>query len=394
MKSLILALFFLVCSCSASFCQAPPASAPQPSTPAPETGFVSPTQYTNAFFGFTLPLPKDPDVAPMSRALRASIFGHFVFGLGSLGADVAVLTVTANPLTPESKDAAKEASAGVLLKPTQVEIGGKDFWRSESVKDSHNTNQTIVFATSLNGYVLQFRILVSTDKVKDELEQCIHGLAFFDPANAKEMAGAGSSPYNPGAPPPVTTYGIAGVSDGAIAGNSYSNPELGFRYEFPSGWVVNGKATHGDHCTKTLLFVTRYAKGAQAGQFNPLIILMAIDPGCSPGVTFPKAVDDRAAIQRIASHTMRFFQQASFESTGPARVRAFNGGGKVMLEISQSLSVTGTGSEKPLIVPSSTILMESKGVWVVWMFASNTQAELDELRKTKIFFDAPSATQN
>jgi hypothetical protein len=179
-----------------------------------------------------------------------------------------------------------------------------------------------------------------------------------------------------------------------ISGNTYGNAGLGFRYEFPSGWVLNDKATHHDNCTKTLLFVSRYQKGTtQTEQINPLVIVMAVDPVCASGIAFPKTVDDHEAIQRLASYSMRYFQQESFQSTGAAHVRALNASGRVMVDVSQSLSVTVPGNKEPVIAPSSVILMQANEYWIIWMFASNSQAELDELRKTKIFFDVPLVTQ-
>ncbi len=179
------------------------------------------------------------------------------------------------------------------------------------------------------------------------------------------MAGPGSRPYDPGAPIVPANNRISGLSEGAISGNSYSNPELGFRYEFPAGWVVNEKATHADNCAKTLLFVSKYEQGTQTEQLNPLAILIALAPACAPGISFPKTIADREAIQRIASQTTRYFQQESFEADGPAHVRAFNAGEKVMLEVSQPLSIRVPGSKGPVTVPSSVILIQANDYWIM-----------------------------
>jgi hypothetical protein len=375
------------------FGQTPAPSPALPPTPAPETGFLSATTYTNAFFGFALPLPDDADPSPMPRALRASIFGHFLIGLGATGTQVAVLTVTAAESPLGSKDGARNAVYGPHLKMKELQIAGKDFWRSESKQESPKDTKKIVYATSLNGYVLQFRIISSSQQATEKLEKSIAGLTFFDPRKAQELAGLGSRPYDPGASAVPAINRIAGLSDGVISGNTYSNAELGFRYEFPSGWVLNDQATHHDTCTKTLLFVSRYEKGTtQTERINPLVILMAVDPVCAPGIAFPKTVNDHEAIQRVASYSTRYFQQESFQLTGAPHVRALNAAGRVVLEVSQSLSVTVPESKEPVIAPSSVILMQANDYWIIWVFASNSQAELDELRKTKIFFDVPSVT--
>jgi hypothetical protein len=154
-RSLIL-VFLAWCYFPAGvFGQTPAPSPALPPTPVPETGFLSATKYTNAFFGFALPFPDDTDPSPMPRALRASIFGHFLIGLGTTGTKVAVLTVTAAELPLGSKDGAKESAIGPYLKMKELQIAGKDFWRSESKQESPNGTKKIVYATSLNGYVLQ-----------------------------------------------------------------------------------------------------------------------------------------------------------------------------------------------------------------------------------------------
>ena len=90
---------------------------------------------------------------------------------------------------------------------------------------------------------------------------------------------------------------IAEVSDGTILENMYHNAELGFRYEFPAGWSVNGKATQANaiatgqqfvwaddtpvrrdanaarQCSKNLLLVTRHPEEMRLNGFNSCGIL-------------------------------------------------------------------------------------------------------------------------
>jgi hypothetical protein len=215
----------------------------------------------------------------------------------------------------------------------------------------------------------------------------------------------------------VGSGGIAQLEDGTISGDMYHNAELGFRYEFPHGWVVNDKATQekaiaaghqfvwGDdtsakrehkatrQCMKSLLFVTRYPQEMRSIGFNPQVFLIAADPKCAPGVNFPSTVKDREAIQRIASQLGIYFKTPAIMSKNPARIRAFENDGRVMLEISQSFisSTHELGTSTIRDFSSSALLMQARDYWIMWMFMADGEIQLDQLRATKIFFDATPA---
>lgn len=210
---------------------------------------------------------------------------------------------------------------------------------------------------------------------------------------------------------------IAGLSDGTISGNTYHNAELGFRYQFPDGWIVNDKATReraiadGDQfvwgedlltkrepraarqCTKDLLFVTRYPEGMRTNGLNPMGFLIAADPKCVPGVVFPSTVKDQEAIQRITSQLGIYFKTSTITSRSPTRIRAFDNGGRVMLEASQSFSIVThqPGRDTLQNIRSAILLMQAGEYWVMWMFASDDDVQLAKLRASKIFFDPGQA---
>ncbi len=211
---------------------------------------------------------------------------------------------------------------------------------------------------------------------------------------------------------------IAQLSDGTTSGNMYHNAELGFRYQFPKSWIVNDRATQdravaarrqfvwGDYisakrereaepqCTQDLLFVTRYPEEMRLNQFNPFAFLIAADPKCAPGVTFPKTVKDNEAIQRIASALGVYFKTADVTSRSSTRIRAFNNDGRVMLEISQSFSITTREPGRTTFfhnIRSSVLLMQASEYWVMLMFASDDDVQLEKLRATKIFLDGGPA---
>jgi len=201
---------------------------------------------------------------------------------------------------------------------------------------------------------------------------------------------------------------------GTISGNTYRNPELGFRYQFPNGWVVNDTATQqkeiaGGHqvawddarskklgdkapgqCTRNLLFVTQHPAGMRLNGFDSSVFLMAVDPNCVPGVTFPTSVKDHEAIQRIAKLVVSHLKMSAVTDRGPVQLRAFDNAGRVMLAISEAFDIfisepAGSTTQN---IHTSTLLMQAGQYWILWRFAADTDYNLKKLEATKIFFDA------
>ncbi len=97
--------------------------------------------------------------------------------------------------------------------------------------------RSVTFATSLDGYVLEFNIISFDAKLTAQLQHSIESMTFFDPARAKEIAGPESQARL------HLLNRIENLNPGTIRGNTYTNEEVGFSYEFPAGWVVTDKAT-------------------------------------------------------------------------------------------------------------------------------------------------------
>jgi hypothetical protein len=159
-----------------------------------QTGFVSPDKYTNAFFGFSLPLPQDPTLHKF--ALPPNF--HSVFGLQAQTNGVTTFAVFAKETNGASSKLARKAAAGPKEERTKkIEIDGREFWRSESRQESRaGRMRTINYATAINGYLLSFQIVSFDEKLTDALQQCIESVKFFDPTKAPEMAGPNSRPYS------------------------------------------------------------------------------------------------------------------------------------------------------------------------------------------------------
>ena len=137
------------------------------------------------------------------------------------------------------------------------------------------------------------------------------------------------------------------------------NAELGLRYEFPNGWTVNEKETAVAHqfvwadnpsakvenssngaCSKRLLFVTKHPEGMLLNSFDPMALLIAVDPSCFPAIPYPRSSADHETAQRTAGQILSHLQTPGSVVRAPARVRTFDNGGRVMLEVSRPLSIS------------------------------------------------------
>ncbi len=216
-----------------------------------------------------------------------------------------------------------------------------------------------------------------------------------------------------------TSAQIAPLDAGTISGSTYHNPELGFRYQFPKGWVVNDTATREkeidaghqvawedaatkpgnkapSRCTKNLLFVTQHPAGMQVNSFDSSVFLMAVDPKCVPGVSFPTAINDHEATLRIVKQIVSRLKTSTVISKTPIRLGAFDKAGRVMLESSQvlNISLNERGGTTAQSIYSSLLLMQGGRYWVMWWFTSDTDYNLQKLLATKIFFDVEPAVSS
>jgi hypothetical protein len=390
--------------------------AQETSVAVPEAGFISPDKYTNAFFGFSLPLPQD--AAFRGFQLPSKGASHSLFGLQAQKKGLTAFTIEATLMNgASSEQARKAASEPKAQNVKKIEIDGKEFWKGESqVKSSAGKMWNTNYATTINGYLLKFIVVSFDGKLFEDLQHCIEAAKFFDPAKAEAMAGSNSRAYNPVAPrnpnPLVapSSNRIGQLSAGVVSGNTYKNDALGFTYEFPAGWVVNDKAIQdkvveaghqfawGDspsaarehtafqQCGRVLLMSTKYPEGTKTEEYNPLVIVIAVDSACSPGAHFPSSIDDHDAIKEAAQQLVRSFAGTPFVSKGNNSVRAFVVQGHVMLDISGSFQVSPPGRNSPLDIYTSIDVTQLNGYWVGWGFVSGSQSGLQELKNTKIAF--------
>jgi hypothetical protein len=169
----------------------------------PEDGFLSTSKYTNAFFGFSLPLP-DVNLQSLSQngAVRVP-FRHTLFRANSIQKGYPVIALFADEITG-SRPKPTEAILGFGSHNLDVvQISGQEFsrgkWRAEGI-------YRVAYATAMKGYVLSIYALSFDRKVLDQFEQNIQQLHFFDAGNAQQEAGPDSYSYQ-GPSIPSTTDG-------------------------------------------------------------------------------------------------------------------------------------------------------------------------------------------
>jgi hypothetical protein len=153
---------------------------------------------------------------------------------------------------------------------------------------------------------------------------------------------------------------------------------------------IAGTKAASHPCSKDLVFVSRFKEEMRPNGSNSIAFLIAADPKCLPGAKYPGNVKDREAVQRIAAHLGVYFKVAASTSTTDSKVRAFENGGRVMLEVSQpwTLQTHGPATSTVDNLESSIWITNAGKYWVMLLFASGDTADLATLRKSKIFFDS------
>ena len=393
---------------------------PEPA-PIPETGYVSDSRYVNAFFGFSLPLPHDADFRDFALPSRGN--SHSIFGLQAQRKGLTALTVSATQATGNPTDDVRKAAAGGKgASVKRVEIGGKEFWKSESEDNSRaGTMHTFICATAMSGYTLQFTLVSFDEKLAKELRHNIESITFVDPVQAKILAGSNARLFPAeveAAPSPtVSPTHIAQLRLGVVSGNTYTNDMLGFSFQFPSAWVVADKATQdkvveaghqfaygndsaaareheiAKECGRVLLSASQYPEGTKTDEVNPLVAIMAFDSACLPGVHLPNSTSDTDAIRQLGVQIARSLSGTPFFGKGQNKIRAFVLQNRMMVDLSSGFKVNVPTGKQPIDVFSSVIFTEDSNYWVMWLFMNGSQSGLDDLRKNiRIAFAPDSAT--
>ena len=391
----------------------------------PASGFVSPGQYVNAFFGFSLLLPKDghfqiEDLSDSDKALQ-----HFLFAEKSVDKGITLLLISAaqvlGPATDEAQKAAFIRGAQGDKGPEAVDIGRRLFWKSDVEQKTFSGKlRRLRYATALPGFVLQFTVSSYNSKLADELRDSIEAIKFFDPAKAREVAGTDSHSFLPEAArlrlANTDRADLASLDPGTVSGNSYSNPSLGFSYSFPEKWKAASKSAAEQmtgavpdvkearptslsgrslpECTRVFLAVTAPEIGTNDGTPARKITILGADPSCFvPDLKFPASVHDQESIELFGQALFRAFSGTPLIGKDAKTIRAVDLSGHIFLEVISNSMVPVPGTSLLRKVHGSFVMTAMKDCWVIWLFESDTESELARMMNTSISFDSPQALE-
>lgn len=419
LRSAFLTLFSLTCSI---FSYSQVASQALPKVTVPESAFISKGQYTNAFFGFHLPLPeKHFQIMDLSDSDKAWLH-HFLFAERSVDDGVTLLVISATQVLGNSQE---EAQKEIFLPgqqaakgPEGLDIGGRLFWMNQSEQKTFSGKvHRLKYATGVPGYVLLFSVSSSNGRRADELRQDIESMKFFDPSTAKTVAGADSQPY--------LTEGVrrrlesapaldlAHLDSGKLFDHLYSNAFLGFSYEFPSDWHVESAAAglqipenaghtaqviggipaeknqYSQQCIRLLSSSTKYAPEEGQDSFNPRIRVLAADPSCfAPDLKFPESVHDNDVIQVFGQELVRAFAGTPFLGHNANQLFAADLSGHIFLEMPSGTAAPIPGSTLLRKIHTALVLTSLRQYWVIWVMESDTESELSRLMRTAVSFES------
>ncbi|GEM_PF-3432068 len=392
-------------------------STPQPKVPIPESGYLSAHEYTNAFFGFTIQLPRSGNfqIRDFSQKNNTRI-QHYLLSESSSQKNFTEWSITA---TQVFKDPDQEAEKAVMFRdapkqdgPQALSIGRHLFWKSElDRRDTKPKLYQIRYATGIGGFVIQFSIYSYSGKLKDELVQNIEAMKFFDPANVKQELAKDAQPYLPEAARWWLTNApqldLAKLDPGTLFGTKYVNSSLGFSYSFPNAWrvavgdprdpassrgvgsaVSNTPQAFSEECIRVLASAVQNSGDGQSG-FNPRIVIAVADPACyAPGEKYPESASDRTGLQVFGASLIRAFAGSPLMGRTANTVRAAEIGNHLFFQIPSYASVPVIGSALRRKIHMLFVLTNVQNYWVIWLLESDTESELGKLLKTSISFDS------
>ena len=217
----------------------------------PEDAYLSPSRYTNAYFGFAFDLPESAALKPMP--MPASMDRRIqLLEMAATTPEHSAVTLSAYEYKNKNYTNAKsllrnqldqELFVGVeeLHGIGKTTIGGQPFFYYETRR---GIDQHMLLASELNGYVLTADLRARDPKVVHELLAAFSKGEFFPPQEAQKRAGLQAQVYRG---PAISAQHLRDVREsrpadnidpGKVAGNVYTNGQIGMTYQFPAGWTI------------------------------------------------------------------------------------------------------------------------------------------------------------
>jgi hypothetical protein len=402
--------------------------APSPDTPPgafgtdPEDAYLSATRYTNAYFGFAFDLPAAAALKPLP--MPASMDRRIqLLEMAGTTAEHGGITLSAYEYKNKNYSDAKtllrnqldqELFVGVeeLHGIGKTTVGARPFFYYETRR---GIDQHIVLAGEMNGYVLTADLRARDPKLVHDLLAAFSRTEFFPVQEAKNRAGAQAQIYQG---PAISAQHLRDVREsrpadhidpGKVAGNIYTNGQIGMTYQFPAGWSVepqgavepavehyrekvSGEPLLGPRekavvkaCRRTLLSVWR-SKPQPDGEvpydeFGE-VTLSTMPLSCFPNIRFPQDPRDPAAVRL-------FVQGLSF--TLPLQrdmnvARTYQAGGKTFVMTHGTIAYKAQDEALSRRISVALAMTEQRGYLLIWLFAAPHEAELRELMEAKVGF--------
>jgi hypothetical protein len=390
----------------------------------PEKAYLSPSRYTNQYFDFSFDLPAEAQLQPMAQpgARDGSIQLLELDGPPPTDAEIAISAIPTGG-SGNKQDAKafvryaldQELYRGVeeLRGLSKASIAGHQFFLFETRR---GIEQHVVLATLLGDYILRVVLAAHDEKMVHKLEASFDRVMFFAPPELKQVAGDARAYDGPS----VSTHELDTletdppanhIDPGAIRGDFYENPTIGFSYRIPQGWVLEangavqpaveryrerqdfgrprvGRTEHRlmDACSRTLFSV--WAKRPDANNqisyddFGEVTV-SAISLACFPRMKFPADASD----QRTAKDFL-----AQFGLTHPIMedmrdAKVFTAGGSLFLFLHGTVGFEIPNDALARRLSIGMAITERRGYLLTWFFAAPHDQELQALSNERVLFD-------
>ena len=390
----------------------------------PEKAYLSPSRYTNQYFDFSFDLPAEAQLQPLAEpgARDGSIQLLELGGPPPTDAEVAISAIpTAGSGNKQDAKAYmryaldQELYRGVeeLRGLSKASIAGHQFFLFETRR---GIEQHVVLATLLGDYILRVVLAAHDEKMVHKLETSFDRVLFFAPPELKQVAGDARAYDGPS----VSTHELDTletdppanhIDPGAIRGDFYENPTIGFSYRIPQGWVLEangavqpaveryrerqdfgrprvGRIEHRlmDACSRTLFSV--WAKRPDASNqisyddFGEVTV-SAISLACFPRMKFPAdASDQRTARDFLAQFGLT---HPIMEDMRDAKV--FTAGGSLFLFLHGTVGFEIPNDALARRLSIGMAITERRGYLLTWFFAAPHDQELQALSNERVLFD-------
>jgi hypothetical protein len=403
----------------------------------PEQAYLSPTRYTNQFFGFSFDLPADAHLEPIPEPVATD--GRIVLLQlrGPAPADAAVSIAALPPAGRgplDSKAVLRKALDQELFRGVEelralskTMLAGHQFYFYETRR---GIDQHMLAAANLNGYVVIVQLAAHNEKTMKDLEASFQQLVFFAPVQVRQYITQDAQTYEG---PAISSHRLAQlesdppkdhIDPGKIEGGVYRNPALGLSYQIPPAWFVEAegavlpaieRARAADSwaglldggtpnagaaerqlmqaCSRTLFSVWARRPGADGqipyDDFGE-VTLSAISARCFPGVNFPSSSTDTQAARDfllligLTHPILRDMRDA----------KAFTSQGVVFLLLHGTVGFKVPNDELSRRLSIAMAITERKGYLLTWFFAAPHDSELQQLLAERVRFDPMPMTED